>query len=141
MSLNLLVRLITPEAKCPTKANEHALGFDLYSAETVKIPARYHILVGTRISVELPEGYGAIIFDRSSVGSKGVHRHGGVIDNDYRGEIFVDMWNISRQQYEVHQGDRIAQLVLIPSPMCEAKVVDSLTATLRDTKGYGSTGR
>lgn len=89
----------------------------------------------------LPKGYGGFVFARSGLGI----RHGvvpgncvGVIDADYRGEVLVGLHNHSDTAYTIQPGERIAQLVVLETPMWEAKEVDSLDDTDRGTGGFGS---
>ena len=64
----------------------------------------------------------------------------GTIDSDYRGEIGVVLYNLSREPYEINPGDRIAQLVISPCIRANWEEVESLNATGR-TGGFGSTGK
>jgi len=64
----------------------------------------------------------------------------GTIDSDYRGEIKVVLVNLGDDDFVVHRGDRIAQLVVAPFAKAEVRVVATLDATARGGGGYGSTG-
>ena len=137
----LRVKRLKPRAKNPGKAYSGDMGFDLYADGHYEVPMYGNVKVGTSIAVELPPGYGAIIMDRSSLGLKGLNIHGGVIDNGYRGEIFVNVWNHSQQLITVDCGDKIGQLILIPILDVPVHVVAELAETDRGEKGYGSSGR
>jgi|TARA_R110000824_G_C15184958_1_gene674155 dUTP pyrophosphatase len=135
------VKKLFDVAKIPTKANVSDAGYDLYSIEKVKIWAGETVLVSTGISMKIPEGYVGLIWDRSSMGVKGIHRHAGVIDSGYRGHIKVCLHNTTKDVYHVECGDRIAQIVIQQCPHFELCLVDSLDNTERGSGGFGSTGR
>jgi len=141
----LRVKLLTPEAKAPTIAHPgEDLGYDLYSAETVTIPARGHHIVSTGISIELDidgEPAGALIRDKSSMAVRRVICTAGVIDAGYRGEIRIVMENLGDQPAEIHQGDKIANLIPYPVLTSPVEVVEELTATNRNSGGFGSSGK
>jgi len=137
----LKVKRLKPRAKNPGKSFCGDMGFDLYADGYYEVPMYGNVKVGTSIAVELPPGCGAIIMDRSSLGLKGLNIHGGVIDNGYRGEIFVNLWNHTQQMIAVDCGDRIGQLILIPIVSAPVEVVGELSDTERGEKGYGSSGR
>jgi len=91
--------------------------------------------------MELPNSHVGIIKDRSSMGAKGIHVLGGVIDEDYRGEVMVVLLNTSSKVYVINTGDRIAQMVVLAAPWFEAKQVDELNTTVRGKGGFGSSGK
>lgn len=80
---------------------------------------------------------------RSSLAAEGIFPVGGVVDQEYRGEIIVALANITNEPYKVNKYDRIAQLVCIPGSYPEIVEVDNLssTETVRGSRGFGSTGR
>jgi dUTP pyrophosphatase len=101
-------------------------------------------LVPTGLFVEIPLGYEAQIRPRSGLAAK----HGislvntpGTIDADYRGEIKVIMINLSNENYTIHDGDRIAQMVISKVEHIHWKVVDELEQTTRGEGGFGHTGK
>lgn len=101
------------------------------------------VLVPTGISIELPPGHCAMIFPRSGLGHKNglVLGNGtGIIDNDYRGEIKVSLWNRSNQHQTITRGQRIAQMVIVPVFDHPFEVVSSLSDTERQDGGFGHTG-
>ncbi len=115
-------------------------GWDLESVEDVIVPAQeFTPMIHTGVRVAIPEGYFGLIKERSSMAAKGIFVMGGVIDSGYRGEIMVNLGNISGYDYEIKAGDRIAQLIILP---CSAVMVkDELLDSERGEKGFGSTGR
>lgn len=125
----------------PTKSNTTDAGYDLYSVNDVAIPKGYNALINTGIAIEIPKGYVGLIWDRSSLGVKGIHRHAGVIDCGYTGEVKVCLHNTSAVTYEIKKGDRIAQLIIQEAPHYELNEVQELGETDRSVGGFGSTGK
>ena len=100
-------------------------------------------LVPTGIYAEIPEGYEIQVRARSGLALK----HGislvngiGTIDSDYRGEIGIILINLGEEDFEINNGDRIAQLVVIKYERVEIKEVKELSDTKRDSGGFGSSG-
>ena len=125
----------------PTKSNTTDAGYDLYSVNDVAIPKGYNALINTGIAIEIPKGYVGLIWDRSSLGVKGIHRHAGVIDCGYTGEVKVCLHNTSAVTYDIKKGDRIAQLIIQEAPHYELNEVQELGETDRSVGGFGSTGK
>ncbi len=130
----------------PEYATSGSAGMDLSAAveEAVTVPAGGRMLIPTGVAIQIPEGYGGFIFPRSGLSfKKGISMCNcvGVIDSDYTGEIKVAVHNISQEEYTIHFGDRIAQLVFLPVLQAELIPVDSLDETERGSGGFGSTGR
>lgn len=92
-------------------------------------------------AIALPEGTVGDIRDRSGMGSKGIHVFAGVIDEDYRGELGVVLFNASGQDLIINHGDRIAQMLVTIPLKPEVKEVDILDETERGEKGFGSSGK
>lgn len=132
---------LSNDATLPTRAHHNDAGLDIYSSEGVFLMPGQGKAVRTGIALELPEGHVGLIADRSSLGKKGIKTAGGVIDAGYRGEIQVILWNISPDQLELRQGERIAQLLILPVHTPAIKEVSELSDSVRGTKGFGSTGR
>lgn len=141
----LKVKLLKPEAKAPTIAHPgEDLAYDLYSAETVTIAARGHHIVSTGVSIELDidgRPAGALIRDRSSMAARRIICTAGVIDAGYRGEVRIVMENLGDTPAEIHQGDKIANLIPYPVLTSEVEVVEELVETSRGAGGFGSSGR
>src|SRR4029077_2924312 len=121
-------------------------GYDLHARERVELPAGGgRALVSTGLAVAIPSGYAGFVLPRSGLALKsGVTclNTPGLIDPLYRGELKVLLVNTDpNEPYEIHRGDRIAQLVVTSVAMIEWHVVDDLDTTSRDTFGFGSTGR
>ena len=95
----------------------------------------------TGIAVEFPEGYVALLWDRSGLGSKGIHRLAGVIDSGYRGEWKVVLLNTTKEPFEIKKGDKIIQCIIQKFEPVEILEVDELSNSQRGEKGFGSSGR
>lgn len=117
-------------------------GIDLIAAKNITIPQGHWVLVPTGIAVELPANHFGLVLPRSGLSKElGLQILGGVIDNGYRGEIFVNLANYgSMGMIPFFAGDRIAQLAVIPYRNVELEWVNELTQTDRGEAGHGSTG-
>lgn len=128
----------------PTYAHDTDAAADLYALEDTNLNAHtYGNKIRTGVSIQLPEGWLALILPRSSIGSKTPFRLSnsvGLIDSGYRGELGVLYDNTSDADSFIRKGDRIAQLLVMPSYRFKAKVVDTLEDSDRGTGGFGSTG-
>ena len=135
------VKKLTESASVPTKGNAGDAGWDLYSDESITIPAGTTVLVSTGVAFAIPKGYAGLIWDRSSMGVKGVHRHAGVIDSGYRGIVKVCLHNTTTKPYTIENGDRIAQILIQETPTIRLHEVEELDSTERGSGGFGSTGK
>ena len=107
---NLEVKLHSDTARIPTQGFTDAAGYDLYSAEEKVIPARRKMLINTQISIATPPRTYKRIAPRSGLAAKNMIATGaGVIDADYRGVVFVLLFNHLDEDFKVKQGDQIAQ--------------------------------
>ena len=126
----------------PAYAHEGDAGLDLRAAEDATLQPGQSRLVGTGVAVEVPQGCVGLLFPRSGLGSKGVTLRNavGVIDSGYRGEVKAALWNTTGDVFDVHAGDRVCQLVVMPYVPCGLELADELSETERGEDGYGSTG-
>jgi len=130
----------------PQYESNAAAGLDLRAnieAPIVLAPLQRRI-VPTGLSIALPEGYEAQIRPRSGLAAKyglTVLNAPGTIDADYRGDIGVILINLSEEEYTLQPGERIAQMVIAPFIQIRWEEVNSLSATARGEKGFGSTGK
>lgn len=131
-------------AQVPTYAHDSDAAADMYAMEDTTISAHSTgTPVKTGVHIQLPEGWVAFILPRSSIGAKTPLRlsnSAGVIDSGYRGEVRALYDNIGDELYQIHKGDRIAQMLVMPSYRFKANVVDSLEDSDRGEAGFGSTG-
>ena len=132
-------------AQLPTYAHEGDAAADLYAADTIVVPAHsIGNMIRTGVHIALPERWVAYILPRSSIGAKTPLRLSnsvGVIDSGYRGPLGVLYDNISDSDYTINAGDRIAQLIVMPSYNFKAKQVEKLDETERGEGGFGSSGK
>lgn len=130
----------------PEYATPYSAGMDIRAALKEPMTLRPHArqLIPTGLSIELPEGYEAQIRPRSGL----AYRYGvtvlnapGTIDADYRGEIKVLLINHGDHDFQIQDGDRIAQMIVTRHKRVNWELTDKLSETLRGEKGYGSTGK
>ena len=138
----LKVKRLSDKATPPQKAHVGDLGYDLFAGEGAAIFPNETKVVKTGIAIQFPAGYGAFIKDRSSVATKkGLHTVAGVIDNGYIGEIGIALHNGTDSLVHVAPGEKIAQLVLIPTvDFSVEEVTEVFSADARGEGGFGSTG-
>ncbi|KAF4619748.1 hypothetical protein D9613_005389 [Agrocybe pediades] len=138
---NLFIKRLSEKARLPTRGSPLAAGYDLYSAEKKVIPAHGKALVDTQISIAVPAGTYGRVAPRSGLASKFMIDTGaGVIDADYRGVVFVLLFNLSDKDFQVEEGDRIAQLIIERIYTPDVLEVEDLDETIRGAGGFGSTG-
>lgn len=135
------VKKLDPRAKLPLRAHATDSGADLFALERTVLPSRSITKVRTGIAVELPENTSGIIWGKSSVESKGIKAMAGLVDAPYRGELIVCMYNLNDSEFVFEQGQKIAQLVVLPTLYPAFEEVEELTDTSRGTGGFGSTGQ
>ncbi|SCX57052.1 dUTP pyrophosphatase [Klenkia marina] len=131
-------------AALPAYARPGDAGADLAVTEDVELAPHQRALVGTGVSVAIPEGYAGFVHPRSGL----AHRHGlgmvnapGTIDAGYRGEIKVNLVNTDpTTTIRLRRGDRVAQLVVQPVVRAVFTPVAALPASERGAEGHGSTG-
>jgi dUTP pyrophosphatase len=137
----LLVKKLVEHAIVPRRATEMAAGYDISASEDAKIPSRGRAAVPTGISIGLPEGTYGRIAPRSGLAYKfGIDVLAGVIDVDYRGEIFCILYNSGVHPFNIQRGDRIAQLIIEKIETPDVAVVMDIDETARGDGGFGSTG-
>ena len=136
----LKVKKLSPDAVLPTVAHPgEDIGYDLYSAEDITLPAHGAAGVHTGIAIEFVPAAGGIVKTRSGMARKRLMCNAGVIDAGYRGEIIVLMENLADEPYTIRKGDKIAQL--LEHPFLAGDVVEEeLSEASRGAKGFGSSG-
>lgn len=133
-----------PDLPLPSRATEHAVGYDIRSAEDDFLLAPGEIrMVSSGLTIELPVGVECQVRPRSGLALE----HGitlpnspATIDPDYRGEVRIIMQNTGIEAVKIRRGDRVAQLVFAHFVSPEIIEVDKVTATHRGEGGFGSTG-
>lgn len=135
----LKVARLVPEASLPSKGSPGAAGYDLASVEQVTILPWRMALIKTGLAIQVPPGTYGRVAPRSGLSLRGCHIGAGVIDEDYRGQVGVVMYNLSNTPLQIGVGDRIAQLVLEKIASVEVEE-GALEETSRGEGGFGSTG-
>lgn len=146
MNDNLPVNFLktAPEAVTPARGRIGDAGYDLSSLEDVILHPFERKLIRTGIAIELPTGFAALVIPRSGNAiNKGLSlvNTPGLIDSNYRGELKAIAINLDpNKPIEIHQGDRIAQLIIIKVEDVAFTQVDELNETDRGSGGFGSSG-
>lgn len=141
------VKKFVDHAIIPTKSHKSDAGYDLYATHNAVIYPEDTVVIGTGVGFGIPKGFAGLIWDRSGNGSKGLHRHGGVIDSGYRGEVKVALSNtLSHERmldnvFIINKGDRIAQILFQKVPHFDLVEVDDLEESDRMDGSFGSTGK
>ena len=140
MKLVMKVKKLSAEAKLPHRAHETDSGADLFALSRTVLPPHAITHVHTGICVELPEQTSGIIWGKSSVESKGIKAMAGLVDAPYRGELIVCMYNLNDTEFVFEAGQKVAQLVVLPTLYPSFAETTQLTDTTRGNGGFGSTG-
>ena len=120
----------------PTRASKRSVGLDLYSSIDVNIEVGSINKINTGICISLPENSYGSIRDKSSLAAKGLLTLGGVINNDYTGEIIVIMTSLI-EPIKINKGQKIVQLILSNISYPKIKKVKYSKDTERNDKGFG----
>ena len=145
VSMRIKIKKLRPDAHLPAYAHGPAedAGMDLRAVEDAVLEPGVPYAVPTGFAMELPAGYEAQVRPRSGLALKHaitVPNAPGTIDPAYRGEVRVILLNLGREEYHIHAGDRIAQMVIAryePAEWEETELADST----RGAGGFGSSGR
>ena len=150
--VDIRITLLNDRARIPTRMTDGSAGYDLYAAVDAVVPASTtsatgsvdigRCLVPLGFAIELPIGTVGRIASRSGLSvNLNVEVGAGWIDSDFRGEVMVELKNLSSSDYRVTAGDRIAQLIILMTAEAEFVATNELEGTSRGTWGIGSTGR
>ena len=129
---------------CPKKAHPDDAGYDLYSSIDAVLEPLSGMAIPVGFAMELPRGYEAQIRPRSGLAAKHhitVTNSPGTVDANYRGEVKAILFNLSKEQFTIKRGDRIAQMVICKLPEIELVEATDLSETDRNTNGFGSSGK
>lgn len=138
----LYVKCLNLNSEIPTRSTNGSVGYDLTSCEDTVVESKSFKLIKTGLAIKCPQGTYGRIAPRSGLASKYFIDVGaGVIDNDYRGEVKVLLFNHHpTNDFHIKIGDRIAQLILEKCLVCPVIKVNELDETERNEKGFGSSG-
>lgn len=143
--MTLRVVRLDARATLPARAHPGDAGLDLHALDGATLAPGERASIPTGIAVEIEPGHAGLVLPRSGLAT----RHGisvvnspGLIDSGYRGELRVLLLNTDRTEpFELHAGDRIAQLVLIAVAVGEPVEISQLSGSERGAGGFGSSGR
>ena len=144
--VKILIKKTNKEVITPKYKTDGSSGVDLsaFLEKKVVIKPNSSELIPTGLQVAIPEELEIQIRPRSGLAAKesiGVLNSPGTIDSDYRGELKIILFNHGNKDFIINNGDRIAQMVLVPILKIEFEEVDDLPDTIRGQGGFGSTGK
>ena len=145
MKQTVYIKKMRESALLPQYATEGAAAVDLVACveEPFTLQPGERKLIPTGVAISIPQNTVAVLSARSGLSAKkGITAVNGigVIDSDYRGEIFFSAINLSKEAYTVTPGERVAQLMLLPLYTMSLLETDTLDKTARGEGGFGSTG-
>lgn len=139
--MEIKIKKLHEDAIVPHYAHHGDAGLDLRTIEDATISPGEKVVLKTGLAMEIPEGYAALIWDRSGLAARqGIHTMAGVIDSTYRGEFNIVLVNLGRETVEIKKGERIAQALIQPVSHAKILEVEELSETKRGESGLGSTG-
>jgi|TARA_B100000035_G_scaffold210723_1_gene180358 dUTP pyrophosphatase len=144
--VKVLIKKLNPKAKLPSYKTSGSSGMDLMALidDTLTIKPNQSVLVPTGLSIAIPDDTEVQIRPRSGLAAKSnisVLNTPGTIDSDYRGELKIILINHGKEDFLINNGDRIAQMILMPVLKIEFEEVEDLPETIRGSGGFGSTGK
>ena len=144
--VRVLIKKLDPSVKIPSYKTSGASGMDLmaFIKHPIIVAPKTSFLVPTGLSMAFSEDYEIQIRPRSGLAAKNnisILNTPGTIDSDYRGEIKIIIYNHGDRNFTINNGDRIAQMILVPVVKMNFEEVDDLPETLRGKGGFGSTGK
>ena len=144
--VKVLIKKLSPEVQLPSYKTSGASGMDLmaFIKSSVTIKPKTSSLISTGLSIAFSEDYEVQIRPRSGLAAKNnisILNTPGTIDSDYRGEIKVIIYNHGNNDFLINNGDRIAQMILMPVVKMELEETNDLPETIRGEGGFGSTGK
>jgi len=140
--VRLRLKKLHPEAKIPSYAYPSDAGMDLHTVEDFTIESGKRLSVPTGIALAVPSGHVGLIWDKSGVSHKrGIKTLGGVIDEEYRGEIFIGLVNVGDEPQKFSAGDKVAQIIIQPVSHPEIVEIEEFEQTTRGEGRFGSTGK
>ena len=142
----VLIKKLDPSVELPAYKTDGASGMDLmaFLKEPITLKPKSSCLVPTGLSVAFSNDFEIQIRPRSGLAAKNnisVLNTPGTIDSDYRGEIKVIIYNHGTSDFLINNGDRIAQMILMPVVKMELEETSDLPETIRGEGGFGSTGK
>jgi len=125
-----------------SKAHHNDAGQDIHASEDTIIYPYTSEQIDTNLRIAVPKGFVGLVWPRSGSSFKAsIETGAGVIDEDYRGEVKVKLYNHGDKQFVIHKDDRIAQLLTIPCDQRAYLPVEEVDETIRGENGFGSSGK
>ena len=147
VKLKVLDERLGRDFELPAYATEGSAGVDIRACldKSVMLEPGATKLIPTGFAIHIDDpSLAAVLLPRSGLG----HKHGivlgnltGLIDSDYQGQVYVSCWNRSSEPFEIHPGDRIAQMVILPVIKACFDVVAEFETSARGAGGFGHSGR
>ena len=142
----MIVKIKSTSGHVPNYETIHSSGMDIraHLSETMEIKSMERAMVPTGLFIELEPGYEAQIRARSGLAIKhgiGLANGVGTIDSDYRGEIKILLINWAKEDFQINDGDRIAQMIISKYEKISWEIVDEINETVRGAGGFGHTGK
>ena len=135
------IKIVLDEGANVSRVHPWDAGLDLCSRDYCTLWPNDSAKFDTGVHVEIPEGYVGFVKSKSGLMVNHDIVTDGTIDSHYTGSITVKLFNHGKRAYRVHEGEKIAQLVIVPCMIPELEVVDELSPTDRGDGGFGSTGK
>ncbi len=140
--MQIKFKKLNENAVSPNYAHSFDAGMDLFCLEKVSISPNERVQISTGISMEIPEGFVGLIWDKSGISHKGgLKTLGGVVDSQYRGEIKIGIINLSNEVFEFEAGQKVAQMLIQKVEQVDLIESKELSNTERGEGGFGSTGK
>ncbi len=139
--MEIKIKKLKDNIVLPSYAHPGDVGLDVRSLETVTLPPGGHHIFDLGFALEFPNGYAAIMKDKSGISKAGLHVMGGVFDAGYRGEYNVHLVNLSAEPYTVEKGNKIAQIIMYVVEIAKISEAQELSDTSRGEGRFGSTGK
>lgn|SRR3989344_801284 len=139
--MKIKIKKLREDAKLPTHGHPGDAGMDFYCIEDVIFRAGKQERVHTGVAIEIPDGYVGLVWDKSSISfNLGLKVMGGVIDSGFRGEIVMNLLNVSDKEVMLEKGQKFTQMLIQKFEHCDIVEVDELSETVRGSGREGSTG-
>ena len=144
--VKVLIKKLNTYAQLPSYKTKGASGMDLMACieKPINLEPGKSCLVSTGLSVAFPKEYEIQIRPRSGLAAKNnisVLNTPGTVDSDYRGELKIILFNHGNKNFLINKNDRIAQMVLAPILKIKLEETNELPESIRDQRGFGSTGK
>lgn len=139
--MKIQIKKLDPDAIIPRFAQSGDVAMDLFSIENKILSPGERISCRTGIAMKIPDGFVALIWDKSGPSHKfGIKTLGGVFDSNYTGEYFIGLLNLGQDDFEIKKGQKIAQVLFQKVEIPEIEETHELPETNRGEGKFGSTG-